>query len=265
VDSDGIARDATGELVSASSVGVDYFDAFGAEIVAGRGFNSADLRSNTQVVVVNEYFVTEILQGRNAVGRRIRYTTRYAERSATGQPQGGPRAFKRERGQWYEIVGVVKNLGMDTTRDAFTSGKGPGVYHPLTLDAMGSGGSYVVRMAFHVRGDAASFAPQLRAVAQAVHPALRLYDVLPLDGPVDRVSQGQRRVGRFFAVITALVALIALLISIAGTYSVLSFTVSRQTREIGIRIALGADPRRIVAGVFSRAMVQIGVGIIVAP
>jgi putative ABC transport system permease protein len=217
VDSDGIAVGATDELVTASSVGVDYFDAFGAGIVAGRGFNSADLRSNAQVVVVNEYFVNEILQGRNAVGRRLRYTTRYAERSATGQPHGGPRAFMREPGGWYEIQGVVKNLGMDTTRDAFTSGKGPGIYHPLTRDAMGSGGSYAVRMAFHVRGDAASFGPQLRAVAHAVHPALRLYDVLPLDGPVDRVSQGQRRIGRFFAVVTAVVALIALLISTAGT------------------------------------------------
>jgi ABC-type antimicrobial peptide transport system permease subunit len=61
---------------------------------------------------------------------------------------------------------------------------------------------------------------------------------------------------------TALVALIALLISVAGTYSVLSFTVARQTREIGIRIALGADRRRIIAGVFSRAMVQIGTGVV---
>jgi ABC-type antimicrobial peptide transport system permease subunit len=63
--------------------------------------------------------------------------------------------------------------------------------------------------------------------------------------------------------ITALVALIALLISMAGTYAVLSFTVARHTREIGIRIALGADPRRIVARVFSRAMVQIGIGVVV--
>ena len=229
----------------------------------GGGFNPSDLTSAAPVVVVNEYFVNEILQGRNAVGRRIRYSTRYGERSSTGRPPGGTRAFMREQGGWYEIVGVVKNLGMDTTRDAFTSGTGPGVYHPLTPDAMGAGGTYAVRMAFHVRGDTAAFSPQLRAAAHAVHPALRLYDVLPLDGPVDRTAKGQRRVGRFSAVVTALVALIALLISIAGIYSVLSFTVARQTREIGIRIALGAAPHRVVAGVFSRAMLQIGIGIIV--
>jgi len=86
--------------------------------------------------------------------------------------------------------------------------------------------------------------------------------VLPLDGPVDRASQGQRRIGRFFTWITALVAFLALLVSVAGTYSLLSFTVSRQTREIGIRIALGANPRRIIAGVFSRTMVQFATGIV---
>jgi predicted permease len=259
---DGLAG-VSGEIVMPSSVSVDYFDALGAEIVAGRAFNAGDLRSDVRVVVVNEDLVKELLQGRNAIGRRVRYSTRYSERAATGQPRGLSRPVMLERGPWYEIVGVVKHLGMDTTRDAFASGSGPGIYHPLTRDAMGAEGSYSVRMAFHVRGDAASFAPQLRELAHAVDPALRLYDVLSLDGPLDRASQSQRIMGRFFSSVTALVALIALLISVAGTYSIMSFTVSRQTREIGIRIALGADRRRIIAGVFSRAIVQIAVGIVI--
>lgn len=120
-----------------------------------------------------------------------------------------------------------------------------------------------MRMAFHARGDAAALGSKVRQLAQAVHPALRVYDVLTLDGPVDRISQSQRRVGRFLSWLTALVAFIALLISVAGTYSVMAFTVARQTREIGIRIALGADRRRIIGGVFSRAMVQICAGVIV--
>jgi predicted permease len=262
VDGDGNAPGATDELVTATSVDANFFESIGTALLAGRPFNSGDAESSAAVVIVNEYFVNEILQGRSALGRRLRYTTRYAQQAAAGQPRGLPRAAMREPGEWYEIVGVVKNIGMDTTRDAFASGKGPGVYHPLTQHAMGSGGAYAVRMAFHVRGDAGAFAPKLRELAHAVHPALRTYDVLPLDGPVDRVSRAQRRIGRFFSSLTAAVAFIAILISVAGTYSVMSFTVSRQTREIGIRIALGADGRRIVAGVFSRAMVQIGAGIV---
>lgn len=168
----------------------------------------------------------------------------------------------REPGRWYEIVGVVHDLGMDTGNDAFFPGWGPGVYHPLTPDAMGLG-SYSVRVAFHVRGDAASFAPRLREMARDIDPALRLYDVLPLDGPVDKANQAQRWIARFSTYLTALVALIALLISTAGVYAMLSFTVARQTCEIGIRVALGADRRHIITEVFSRAMLQIGVGILV--
>ena len=76
-------------------------------------------------------------------------------------------------------------------------------------------------------------------------------------------GRAQRLLARVLASVTGLVGLIALLISTAGVYSVMSFTVSRQTREIGIRIALGADWRRIITGVFSQAMVQIGIGILV--
>jgi putative ABC transport system permease protein len=231
--------------VMSAAVDTEFFDAFGAEIVAGRALEAADLESDTRAVVVNEYFVSRFLGGRNAVGRRLR-------------------PARRDPGPWYEIVGVVSNLGMDTDRDPFHSGTGPGVYYPLARDATGSGGAYTVRLAFHVRGDPASLAPVLRGVARSVDPALRVYDVLPLDRPVDRANRNQRLVTRFTTSVMALVAFIALLISMAGTYSVLSFTVARQTREIGIRIALGADRLRIITGIFSRALIQIGIGIVIA-
>jgi putative ABC transport system permease protein len=226
--------------VMSAAVDTDFFDAFGAPIVAGRAFNAGDVEADARVVVVNDLFVSKVLHGRNAIGRRVRPVRSDA---------------------WHEIVGVVSGLGMDTDRDPFHSGTGPGVYFPLTRAAMDAGGAYAVRVAFHVRGDATSLAPELRDVARSVNPALRVYDVLPLDRPVDDANRNQRLVTRFFTSVTALVAVIALIISMAGTYSVLSFTVARQTREIGIRIALGADRMRIVRGVFSRAMVQIAIGI----
>ena len=232
------------EPVMTSSVDVNYFDAFGAKIVAGRGFNSGDFESATRAVVVNEYFVSEVLHGRNAVGQRIR-----------------PRSSTSDR--WWEIVGVVDNLGMDTDVDPFHPGIGPGIYFPLTNAAMGAGSAYNVRLAFHVRGDAALLAPALRDIARVTHAGLRLYDVLPLDRPVDRANRNQRLVTRFMTSTTAFVAIIALMISMAGIYSVMSFTVSRQTREIGIRVALGADRGRIIRGVFSRAMLQITTGILI--
>jgi putative ABC transport system permease protein len=238
-DTPGAAQD----IVMVAAVDPNFFDAFDAQLIAGRGFTSADSASAARVVVVNQHFVNDILHGRNAIGRRIRYAT-------------------RDPGPWYEIVGVVSNLGMDTGRDAFFPGWGPGVYYPLRSTALNAGTRLSVRIAFHVRGDAASFAQELRAIAHSVNPALRLYDVLPLDGPVDSTNQQQRMIARFAAAATALLGAIALLISLAGIYSVMSFTVARQTREIGIRVALGADRRRIITGVFSRALSQIAIGVV---
>lgn len=251
-----------GTWANATSVDLDFFDVFGAEIVAGRGFASADLEADARVVIVNEDFVERVLQGRNALGQRVRYTTGYGEREGAGRAELAPGATLRDPGEWYEIVGVVADLGMDTNKDAFYSGRGPGLYHPLTPEAMASGGSHVVRMAFHVQGDAVSFAPRLREIGHAVDPRLRLDDVLPMDGPIDEGNRTERLMARFFSWATALVALIALLISMAGTYSVMSFTVARQTRDIGIRVALGADGSRIVQEVFLRALAPIGVGIL---
>ena len=262
VPAEGEAPGAAEELATATSVDLGFFDAFDAGLVAGRGFNSGDMHPGSKAVVVNEHFVREVLQGRSAIGRRLQYSNRYNERAATGGPQGLSRRAMLQPGSWFEIVGVVKNIGTDTTTDAFTSGDGPGVYHPLTREAMGAAEAFGVRIAFHVRGDPAASAAALRETAHAVAPSMRLSDVLPMDRALDKGSRNQRRVGRVMSTITALVAFVALVISVAGTYSVMSFTVSRQTRDIGIRIALGADRRRIVGEVFSRAMTQIAVGVV---
>jgi hypothetical protein len=224
-----------------TSIDEDFFLVFGATVVTGRGLSLADMTPDARVVVVNEDFVTGVLEGRNAVGRRVREVTREPE-------------------PWDEIVGVASYVGMDTNRDPFWPGRGPGIYQPLTPDAMRQGDSHTVRVAIHVRGDAQSLAPRLREIARAVSPELRLYDVLPLDRPIDSANQAERLMSRFFAALTALFGLIALLISIAGTYAVMSFTVSRQTREIGVRVALGADRRRILMRVFARTMAPLGIG-----
>lgn len=266
IDVDGgesVPGGATEQRVNTTSVDVDFFDALGAEIVAGRGFDSGDVGFYPGVVVVNEIFVQRILNGRNAIGRRVRYTTRSGQRGATGRPQDVTGPFELEPGPWYEIVGVVSNLGMSTRKGPFASGQAAGMYHPLQREALGSGGSFSVRMAFHVRGDAASFAPELRKVAHAVDPDLRLYDVLALGGAVDQSTRNHEFLNKFFSSVTSLLTLIAILISTAGTYSLMSFTVSRRTREIAIMAALGADRRRVITVVFSRAMAQIGTGILV--
>jgi cell division protein FtsX len=164
------------------------------------------------------------------------------------EQRGGPLADDAR--PWYEIVGVVDELGMGA---ATQRGRAAGFYLPA---APGSTGPlYIV---LHARGDPLSLAPRLREVAAAVDPALRISEV-------QRVDQVTSAVLWFLGVwlrITLALTGIALLLALAGIYSVLSFTVARRTREIGVRVALGASPRRVVAAVFRRPLTQVGLGVV---
>ncbi len=215
-----------------SAVGAGYPETFGARIVAGRGLHAADLGASNRPVVVNEAFMRAV--GRNPVGARVRTV-----------PRGGD----REPGPWQEIVGVVTDL--------------------WTFPADWSGAAYIYRaasaaeldpvvVAVRVAGDAGPLAPRVAALARQVDAGLHLRDIVTLD---DIVAQEQRRmVGG--AVIFGSVLLVAVVFSAAGLYALMAVAVQRRTREIGIRIALGANRRRVLRTVFARASRQLGGGII---
>ena len=106
--------------------------------------------------------------------------------------------------------------------------------------------------------DPKAMTARLRTVAAGVDSTIRLTDVQPLD----QMSSGEVRRNFTLTTVAWLIAFIVLLLSATGIHALMSFTVARRTREIGIRIALGADRRRIVAGIFSRAFLQIGAGVL---
>jgi predicted lysophospholipase L1 biosynthesis ABC-type transport system permease subunit len=128
-----------------------------------------------------------------------------------------------------------------------------GIYHPLTDSS-----AFPIHVAIHVTGDPEAFAPRLRTIITAIDPALRLYSPQRLD----KVDTAERQFLAFWFKLTVMVSAIALLLSLAGIYSVMSFTVSRRTREIGIRVALGSDPRGVVAAIFRRPLTQVAFGIV---
>jgi predicted permease len=229
-----------GYRTSSAAVDADYFDVLGAPLLAGRAFNAGDLAPDARAVIVNESFVRLVLGGRNAVGRHIR--DRYGARwSRSGDAEPGP---------WHEIVGVVPDLGMSRATDP----KVAGVYHPLAVDRDGP-----LHVAVHVRGgDAAAFEPRLRTVAAAVDPTLRLAAVARMD----TLSDPGIAFSMFWVRLVGVVSAVAMLLSLAGIYAVMSFTVARRTREIGIRVALGASRRRVVTAVFTRPLVQVGIGVV---
>ena len=216
--------------VGTASVAPDYFDALDTRVLAGRGFDSGD-DSDQGVVIVNQSFVDRVLGGRNAVGRRVRYAPPPG-RGSDAEP-------------WYQIVGVVPDLAML----AEDSPDGAGMYHPLAqLPA------YPVYVSGDVGGDAHLFASRLRTLAESVDPALRLDEILPLD----RVGGSLMLELTLTSAIVTGVGALAILLSLAGIYSVLAFRIERRTREIGLRAALGADKLRIIIPMLKPVFIQVG-------
>ena len=127
-----------------------------------------------------------------------------------------------------------------------------GVYHPAAR-----GSIYPASILVHLRADPGGFAPRVRAIAADMGATVRLEELRPLDDPPADEAGVYAWGG------TAIISLTitALMLSLAGIYSVMTFTVSRRTREIGIRVALGADRRRLVVAIFRRPLIQVIVGI----
>ncbi len=229
-----------GYRVSNAKVDVDYLAVLGTPVLAGRWFHSGDLESNARPVVVNQSFVKLVLGERNALGRRIRYA---------GFEDGQRSIPAAERGPWYEIVGVVRDMGMAPEG---ADPKIAGIYHPATPASV-----YPIQLAVHIKGDAVSFGPRLRAIATEADPTARLYDIQRLD----EVNVSELEFIAFWLRFLAGVSLVALFLSLAGIYAVMAFTVASRTREIGIRVALGASQWRVIAAIFVRPVRQVAIGV----
>jgi ABC-type antimicrobial peptide transport system permease subunit len=113
-------------------------------------------------------------------------------------------------------------------------------------------------MIIKVKGDPLSFVPTFRSIATTVDASLRLSEPERLD----QVADALLWILRLWLRITAVLTAIALLLSLAGIYAVLSFTVARRTREIGVRVALGASRRRVVYDIFRRPLTQVALGVV---
>ncbi len=229
-------------VVQTALIDQAYFDVLQAPVLAGRAFQVGDLVPDARAVVVDQGFVDQVLKGRNAVGRRVRFGDAVAFDGSM---------IPDEKRPWFQIVGVVKELGMGAPTQR---GRAAGVYFPSQPGR--DGPTY---MMVHVRGDPMSSVPQIRSIAATVDPTIRLVKFQR----VDQVNDGVLWIIDMWIKLTVLLTAIALLLSLAGIYAVMSYTVSRRTREIGIRVALGANARRVVMSIFRRPLTQVSIGVVV--
>ena len=225
---------ASSEWVRQIGADPNFFETMEVRVTDGRGLREVDATAEAlPVAVVDGDWAAEAFGGRNPIGQRFRYPNRPDE----------------EGRRWYEVVGVMAGMQRAT---------GPGepvaIVHPL-LPRQRVGAQVYLR----TDGPPEAVVPRLMELVTAVDPDLAMTGLEPLDEIWDPVERSQV----FFVAAMNVVAAIIVLFALIGIYALMSFTVAQRAREIGIRSALGADPRRIIAAIFSRAMFQIGLGIVV--
>ena len=220
--------------VDQRTVAGDYFAAMEIPLVRGRFFNDEDTPSTPRVVVVDERMAEQLWPGQDPVGKRIR----------TGGFDVTPDT------PWMTVIGVTGRV-----RQYTLDGIEPRIamYHwhkqrpgrALNIVARTSG------------SDPAVAAPAVRAVLQELDPDLPIYNVKTMQARVDE-SLARRR---FAMTLLSLFALLAFGLAAIGTYGVMAYVVSQGTREIGIRMALGASPRQVSRMVVQSGMVMAAIGI----
>ena len=229
-----------GYLVRYNRVAVNFFDAFGVPVILGRDFSPGDL--GTDHVIINRTLAQMAFGTTNPLGGRIKYVGRSVEAFVDDEYPNRllniPAAVPLER--WYEVVGVVPDFPANELKPERR------LYHPAA-----DGELYPVRIGVRVRGgDPATFLDRLRQVSAAMNADLQVRDV----ATTEIVAKREQGIFRLAGATVGLVMLSVITLSAAGIYSLMSFTVARRRREIGIRAALGADRHHLLLGIFSRVL-----------
>jgi putative ABC transport system permease protein len=217
-------------IVTVVAAGDRYFDTLQLPILRGRGFGRSDGLPGRGVAVVNERFAAVHLAGQDPIGHSLRLI------GGTDQ-------------EWLSIVGVVPNVRQ---RDIERVEPDPVVYVPLRSEPQ-----RVVALLVRGPASAANAATLARNEMRAVEPDIPLFQVESMDELLAQRRWQFLVFGGMFAVFAG----IALLLSAMGLYAVTAHSVTERTQEIGVRMALGAQPRQVVWLVLRRALIQLAIGL----
>lgn len=209
----------------------DYFRVMNIPVIAGRSFTAEDTVSARRVILVSASTARLIWGSASPIGAQVRIG------DATS-------------GRWRTVVGVVG----DVHHSDLTLPAAPAMYTPETQITS----AYLTLIARARNGDASALAPDARAVIRALDPLVPVYGVAPLSSLVRRSAAERVFVTRVLAAFAAA----ALLLAAVGLYGLVAHTVSERTREIGVRVALGAQRADVVWMVLSSGLWIIGVGVL---
>jgi predicted permease len=220
--------DQKGVLVRANIVGAGYFKTLGIPMLSGREFADTDRFDTPTVVIVNEAMVRRFWPNQDAVGKRLKLIKDTTAR---------------------EVVGVVRN----TKVNSLTEQDQPYLYLPLSQH-------YTPTATIYTRTTSApeQFAAAVRREVQTLDPSLPVFDVRTLREQTARSLWAERST----AGLLTLFGLLALLLAASGIFGIVSYFISQRTRDIGIRIALGAQPAAVIRLVMGEVLALVGVGVV---
>jgi predicted permease len=217
-------------VINANVIDPAFFNTLGIPLVTGRDFNDRDIEGAPPVIIVNETMVTMHFAGDSPIGKRI--------------------SFGGQQGPWREIVGVVR----DSKYGALGEPALPVAYMPVAQN-------HETGMTLYVRASVppASLVASLRREIQAIEPNVPVPNIQTMTDTIGTSLYAARMGAWLLAVFGGL----ALLLAAIGICGVLSFSISRRTREMGIRLALGAETSNVFLLVVRDGMLLVGVGIII--
>ena len=220
------------------TIGRNYFDVIGARMAQGRAFTQEDGTPGRGAAIVNERFVEMYLRSGDPIGQRLRIADNSGRDGDGGQ-------------DWLTVIAVVQNVRQ---RPPVDGGFDPVVYVPLPFNTV-SNTNVLVRSP----SEPAFAASLLRDQLRTIDPDLPVYDVQRLDDFIYK----QQWAGRVFGSMFGIFGLVALVLATVGLYAVTAYAVSQRTREISLRVALGAQASHVWWLVTRGASWQIAAGLVI--
>ena len=217
--------------IKATVASAGYFETMGIRVVRGRAFTDVDNTTAQPVAIVTESLAQVAWPNEEPIGRRLHF----------GGPQG--------RNPWMTVVGVVKDVRTERLEDRAR----PMLYRPLRQAS-----NLALSLVLKTEADPRTLGNALAAQVRAVDPDQPTYGIRTMDDLVGKATASRR----FSTQLLGGFALLALLLAAVGIYGVMAFVVGQRTREIGIRIALGAHPGSVVLLVLRQALVLAAIGVV---